>query len=115
MTCSKYLRGKGCFLPLTLIGRLMGYTDVGLTNLYKSEFDRFERLVFEAENRFNSICKNHKNDRSNVGVISSDEMFNGLDTAIKSSSKDANFNQGFSKGVKFAEKFFKFYYKTKKR
>jgi hypothetical protein len=107
MTCSKYLKKKGCTLSITLIARLQGYTDVGLVAMYdRGELDRLEELVFDAEARFSSVCKSKKGDKIKP-VITEDEINKGMDFAYKQAGKNAFFGNGFVAGVKFAESILK--------
>ena len=56
MTAHERAKGRGCELPLSLIGKIHGVTRQTLNNIFKSDLDKFDKMIDEANQKWKSIC-----------------------------------------------------------
>lgn len=58
MTAHERAKERGCELPLSLIGKIHGmkYPRQELNKEFNSNLEKFDRLVDEARDKWNSIC-----------------------------------------------------------
>ncbi len=56
MTAHERAKERGCELPLSLIGKIHGVTRQTLNNIFKSDLDKFDKMIDEANQKWKSIC-----------------------------------------------------------
>ena len=57
MTAHERAKERGCELPLSLVGKIHGVTRQTLNNIFKSDLEKFDKMIDEAAGLWNSICK----------------------------------------------------------
>ena len=56
MTAHERAKERGCELPLSLIGKIHGVTRQTLNNIFKSDLEKFDKMIDEANQKWKSIC-----------------------------------------------------------